>query len=175
MNTNHNEIIKELYDSTVDGLYRFAYFKLQSQEEEIWDLIQESFYKLSLELKSWKKIDNLNAYIYRILWNKIIDFYRKQKSLSLDEHIEVHGDNFIDNSSIENITHAKLEVEKIYRILAWLDDFEKDIFLLRYVEELGPKEIANIYTIPVNTITVRLHRIKEKISSQLIDPNETYE
>jgi len=52
MNRNHNEIIKELYESTIDGLYRFAYFKLQSQEEEILDLIQESFYKLSLELKA---------------------------------------------------------------------------------------------------------------------------
>jgi len=175
MNRNHNEIIKELYESTIDGLYRFAYFKLQSQEEEILDLIQESFYKLSLELKAWKKIDNMNAYIYKVLWNKIIDYYRKQKSVSLDEHIDVHGDTFEGGSNIEDITHAKLEVEKVYRILAWLDGFEKDIFLLRYVEELSPKEISKIYDIPVNTLTVRLHRIKEKVSSHLIDPNETNE
>jgi RNA polymerase sigma factor (sigma-70 family) len=46
-----------------------------------------------------------------------------------------------------------------------LDDFEKDIFLLRFVEEMSPKEIAERYDANVNSITVRLHRLKDKVKS----------
>jgi len=165
MNEDINKIIKELYDENIDSLYRYAYLKLQSKEEEALDIIQEAFYKLAIELNKWKEIDNLKSYIFKMVSNRIIDFHRKNSPVSLEEHINTFWDTFAWNNDIEDITHAKLEVEKIYRILAWIDDFDKDIFLLRYVEWFSPQEIAERYDVKVNNITVRLHRLKEKIKS----------
>lgn len=159
--------LKKLYDENIDSLYRYAYFKLNSSEEDVFDIIQESFYKLGVELSKWKKIDNLKAYIYRIVSNKIIDFYKKNKDVSLEENFENLEDELYEKSDIERTLDAKLEVEKIYHILAWFDTEDKDIFLLRYLEELTPKEIADIYKKDVNAITVKLHRIKTKIKKQI--------
>ena len=169
MNGDTENILKELYDEHVDALYRYAYFKLQSNEEEVLDILQDAFYKLWIELTKGKKIDNPKSYLYRMVSNKVIDFYRKNIPVSLDEQIETIWDTLADSTDVENITHAKLEVEKIYRILAWLDDFDKDIFLLRFVEELSPKEIAQRYDADVNSITVRLHRLKDKVKSHFED------
>jgi RNA polymerase sigma-70 factor (ECF subfamily) len=101
--------------------------------------------------------------------NKIIDFYRKNTPISLDEQVDMLWDIFPDGSNIENEAHAKLEVEKIYRILAGLSDDDRDIFILRYVEELSPREIAERYDTDINTLTVKLHRLKEKIKTSFPD------
>lgn len=165
MNRDTENTLHELYNEHVDALYRYAYFKLQSNEEEVLDIIQEAFYKLWIELTKGKKIDNPKSYLYRMISNKIIDFYRKNVPISLDEQIDAIGGTLVDSTDVEAITHAKLEIEKVYRILSWLDDFDKDIFILRFVEELSPKEIAERYETNVNSITVRLHRLKDKMKS----------
>ena len=46
MNGAAKKLLKELYDEHIDELYRYAFFKLQSNEEEALDIVQESFYKL---------------------------------------------------------------------------------------------------------------------------------
>ena len=169
MNIQVQNKLKSLYDENIDALYRYAYFKMQSNEEQALDIVQEAFCKLWIELTKGKKIDNLKSYIYRMVSNKIIDYYRKNIPLSLEEQIDNFWDSFESTNNISDITYAKLEVEKVYRILAGLDDFDKDIFILRFVEELSPKEIAQRYDADVNSITVRLHRLKEKVKNQFQD------
>jgi DNA-directed RNA polymerase specialized sigma24 family protein len=46
MNGCPNNFFKELYETHIDALYRYAFFKMQSNEEEALDIIQETFYKL---------------------------------------------------------------------------------------------------------------------------------
>lgn len=160
-------MLKELYDQNIDTLYRFAYFKLNGHEQESMDIIHDAFYKVGVELKSGKKIDNLKWYLYRCICNLINDYFRKNKPVSLETTIEETWDIALEESRVEDIADAKLEVEKIYRILAGLNSDDKDMFLLRYVEEMNPKEIAQIYEKDINTITVRLHRIKNKVTRQM--------
>lgn len=169
MNGEVSKVVKEIYDENIDALYRFAYFKMQSNEHEALDIIQDAFYKLWVELTKGKSIENPKSYLYRMVSNKIIDYYRKNTPVSLEEQIETFGDIFSQGSKVEDITHAKLEVEKVYHILAGLDDESKDIFLLRYVEELSPKEIAQRYDMDVNVLTVKLHRLKETVKSHFTD------
>lgn len=164
--------LKKLYDENIDSLYRYAYFKLNSNEDEVFDIIQESFYKLWVELSKWKQIDNLKSYIYRIVSNKIIDFYKKNENISIEENLDTLWNQLVDNTNIENITDAKLEVEKIYHILAWFNEEDQNIFLLRYVEEFSPKEVAKILDKDSNTITVRIHRIKNKLLEKLNNFND---
>lgn len=169
MNGDSKHALRDLYDENIDALYRYVYFKMQSHEEDVLDVIQEAFYKIGIELWWGKKIDNLKAYLYRIVSNKIIDFYRKNKPISLEQQIDDFGDVFQDETDVENIAHAKLEVEKVYHILAGLTSFEKDIFLLRFVEGFSPKDIAQRFDTDVNSVTVRLHRLKEKVKWELED------
>ncbi len=62
---------------------------------------------------------------------------------------------------------AKMEVEKIHALLQEMKEHDKELFILRFVEEYSPQEIAEIYKKPVNAITVRLHRLKLRITAEL--------
>ena len=158
--------LQELYEEYADSLFRFAFFRLDGDRESALDYIQEAFYKLWKSLQEKREIENPRAYLYRIVTNLIIDGSRKDTPFSLEEHIESTG---IEPSYMERENEklsAKMEVEKIYALLATLGSWEREIFILRYVEELSPAEIAEIYGKSVNAITVRLHRLKQRITSE---------
>lgn len=166
MHKKTRKLLEELYDTHVDALYRYAFLKLQSHDQEALDIVQESFYKLWLELENGKDIENPKSYIYRMVSNKIIDFYRKNIPVSLEEQVETFGDIYAGEINVEALTKTKLEIEEVYKILSWLKDFDQDIFLLRFVEWFTPKEIAEKFDMSVNVITVQLHRLKQKIKSK---------
>ena len=77
--------------------------------------------------------------------------------------MEQYGDIYEDDTDLQDDTHVKMEVEKLYKVLDTLPESDKDIFILRYVEDISPKEIAQIHDIDVNSLTVKLHRLKSKV------------
>jgi len=164
-----NEIqLKECFEKYADMLYRLCLFRLHGEELAASDIMQEAFYRAGVELAKWKEIENLKSFIFRIATNLIIDLSRKAKTESLDEKEE--NDEYIPEATIsspENQAHAQIELEKMYTILEELPPEDKNIFLLRYVEEMPPKEIASMLGIDTNALTVRLHRLKNKMAESL--------
>jgi RNA polymerase sigma factor (sigma-70 family) len=55
----------------------------------------------------------------------------------------------------------------MYEILDEMPEEDRDIFILRYVEDITPKEIAEMLELDTNALTVRLHRLKFKIATSL--------
>lgn len=165
MNKKINKLVEELFLEYSDSLFRYCYFKLGTDRELAKDIVEEAFYKLSIALLEWKKIDNHKSYLYKICSNMIIDNSRKNKPISIyDEQIDQSIMSYEDNN--KDKIDAKLEVEKIYRILSKMWEDDKNLFILRFVEEYSPKEIAKILNKPTNNITVKLHRIKSKIQNE---------
>ncbi len=129
-----------LYDKYQPQIYRFIYLKV-SHREEAEDLTHQVF------LKSWEKIDEyrpkgfpFSAWLYRIARNLIIDHYRlKKNNLSIDEVDELKTESQIDLA-----TEKKIETEKIKKAINRLSPEQQDIIILRFVEELSPKETASI-------------------------------
>jgi hypothetical protein len=50
--------------------------------------------------------------------NKIIDFYRKNIPVSLEEQVETFGDIYAGEINVEALTKTKLEIEEVYKILS---------------------------------------------------------
>lgn len=165
MQMNNELQLKECFEKYADMLYRLCLFRLHGDEMWATDLVQESFYRAGLELEKWKKIDNLKSFIFRIATNLIIDQSRKIKIESLDQMEEEN--EYIPNSTFpspERQAHAQMEMERMYGILDELPAPDRDIFLLRFVEDITPKEIAEMLGLDTNALTVRLHRLKKKVA-----------
>lgn len=164
-----NELqLKECFEKYADILYRLCLFRLHGDEMGATDLVQESFYRAWVELEKWKDIQNLKSFVFRIATNLVIDLSRKVKVESLDQKAE--NDEYIPeatHASPEKQAYAQIELEKMYAILDELPVEDKNIFLLRYVEEIPPSEIATLFHLDTNALTVRLHRLKKKVSDSL--------
>jgi RNA polymerase sigma-70 factor (ECF subfamily) len=69
-----------------------------------------------------------------------------------------------DNShqSLGNIIDSK----QVYRLLAELDETYRPIVIMRFIDELSPKEIALVLGLSENVVSVRLNRGIKKLRAR---------
>ena len=156
------EAYSKIYDLYVDKIYRFVFFKVNSKEDA-QDLTSEVFLKTWQYIISGKDINNLNAYLYKVARNLVIDHYRKsvQKDVSLDA-LDQSGENLqIDVKSAiqsQEILEDKIQMEKIQDKLQDLKNEYREIIILRYVDGLSITEIAEIVEKKKGAVRVILYR-----------------
>lgn len=147
------EFIKA-YDDYADAIFRYCLFRVFDREAAS-DLVQETFMKTWEYLASGRQVDNLRAFLYKVANNMVIDLSRKKKSLSLDEMSE-HG--FAPSLDDRPIVEQNIDLGILLKSLEKVDDKYREAVLLRYVEDLSPREIAQICGETANNISVRIHR-----------------
>jgi RNA polymerase sigma-70 factor, ECF subfamily len=150
------EAFAEIYNQYVARIYRFIFFKVSS-EAEAQDLTSEVF------LKTWQyisegeaEIGNLNALLYRIARNCVIDWYRqqnKQPIMSLPEQEE-------EGTTVDTAQQVEInwEVQQVKDCLFKLKDEYREVLVLRFLDELEITEIAQALEKTNGTVRVLIHR-----------------
>ncbi len=159
------EIFMKCYEEQSDALFRFCYFQV-SNREVATDILQDTFTKTWIYLKDGKKIDNLKAFLYQVAKNLIIDYRRKKKAVSLEAITETGIEFKEDDDLKEKIFH---EDEKGFVLdkISQLDEEDREILTLRYVNEMSIKEISETLGITTNNTSVKIHRAVEKMKDIL--------
>lgn len=114
-----------------DKIYRYCYFKVNSKEKAE-DLTQETFLKYFSQTSYINRGKPL-AYLYTIAKNLCIDFYRKNKEEEIYQVITEH----------EEITIFETNYV-IKQAVSTLPEDLQELLLLRFANDLGINEIANI-------------------------------
>lgn len=162
---HQKEAFLAVYDEHADSLFRFVLFKVSNQETA-WDLTQDTFLRVWRMLKRGKEIDNLSAYLYQTAQNVVIDHYRRRKTESLDRLQEAGFEpEFTPRLEPSEAADAK-------RYIEWLSTLEpiyRDVAILRFVDDLPPKEIAERLGVTQNVVSVRLNRVISQIREHFND------
>jgi len=150
----------DLYNSQSDAVFRYCFFRV-SDREQCKDIVQEAFTRLwDAFVKDVENIKNPRALLFRITSNLIIDWYRKKKSVSLDNLLE--SDKIEFGLQIADNSYEQMEIQsegKIFlKYISSLDATYQQVVYLRYVEDMSPKEIADITGLSVNVVSVRINR-----------------
>lgn len=145
-----------------DAIFRFCMMKV-SNVELAEDMTQEVFTRYWQYLRDGKEMTNTRSFLYTIANNMAKDWYKKKKADSLDEKIE--------SGLVPKDKTSGPEVEAEYQeVLAVIDDMEekdKEVLILKHVEGLDPKDIAEILDETANTISVRLNRATKRLQKKL--------
>jgi len=127
-----------LYDSYVEKIYRFIYYKTH-HKETAEDLTSDTFLKALEKINSFKE-GSFQAWLFKIARNTVIDYYRKKKSV-------LNIDDVWDLGKTDNIVkdlEMKEKLEKVYDSFSKLNSIQREIVLLRIWEDMPYKEIAEI-------------------------------
>lgn len=155
--TNNSDIMKQFvkaYDELSDAIFRHCWFRI-GDRERAKDLMQDTFTKSWQYIAEGATVNNLKSFLYRVANNLIIDEYRKKKELSLDRLQEQGFDPGVDDRhKTENTIDARFAINTINQ----LDEKYREVILMRYIDDLAPKEIAEIVGESENNISVRIHR-----------------
>ncbi len=151
------EAFGQFYDLYVARIYRFIFFKVNS-ESDAQDLTSDVFLKLWHYIKEGKEVKNLNALVYMIARNAVIDFYR-QKQRQYDKELP------LDDASATEPAHSPLSehinrslMENVQQGLYDLKDEYREVIVLHYLDQLSISEIATILNKSKGSVRVVLHR-----------------
>ena len=151
--------LEELFKWLNEPLYRYAYVRCGYNRELAEDITQDIF------IKAWIKRSTFNAnksslknWIYIIARNYIIDFYRKKKPVT-SSYNELQDVLKEQGMTIED----ELMLYSIMNKLDSLKDHEKEVIILRYVQDLEIEDIAKITNKNINATKVMIHRAIQKL------------
>lgn len=163
------EAFGEIYELFAERIFRYIYLKV-GNKEEAEDLTQQVFIRTWESLKNFQFRKNpFSSWVYRIAHNLVVDFYRKQKeTLSLNDEIRVE---IVDSLDLDENLYYKEEVKKILKFINQLPEEQKDILMLRFIDDLSYGEIAKIMKKSPLTLRVLQHRALKKLK-ELMNNNE---
>lgn len=156
----------ETFDRFGDAIFRFLVLKV-SNRALAEDLTQDTFMRYWQSLREGKEMVNTRSFIYTIANNLAKDWYKKKKSDSLDAHLE-KGLDPIDQSEADPETSAAYA--EVLGVVDDLEETDRVAILLRHVEGLPPREIAELLGESPNTVSVRLTRALERLRAKLNAP-----
>jgi len=126
------------------------------------DLRQEIYVNIWLGLSQFRGDSKISTWIYRVAVNSALMSMRSSKprieTVSLDFGL-LDASTEIDDAQRENL-------QTLQSLINRLEDIEKAIILL-WLDEYSYDEIAETLGMKRNTVAVKIHRIKEKLSKQI--------
>lgn len=162
------ELIESAYTDYADAIFRHCYLRVSNREVGK-DIMQDAFIKAYQYAQKGEKIDNIRALLYKIANNLIIDYFRKAKETSLEALNEA---GFDPKGSDGNDFGKALDEETIVRTLAKLRPEDRELIIMRYIDDLKPRDIALILGLAPNTVSVRIHRAIKELEPHLKNPHE---
>ncbi len=153
-----------LYDSYVEKIYKFIYYKTLNKELSE-DLTSEVFFN------ALNKINNLSldnessfkSWLYKIAYNKIIDYYRRKKdNSSLKDYLNLWKDNDLWKNFDD-----KNKLKEVLKYLKTLKKEHKEVIIMRIWDDLSFKEISEINWFSVDNCKQIFCRTIKKINGNI--------
>lgn len=165
----------DFYNKQVDKIYRFIYFRVGS-EETAQDLASEAFLKLwqsasggGQNLSNRRvKVENPRALLYQIARNLVTDFYRQKPAF--EAILTSDHPDFLEIPSQEDLMekiNRESELEQIKEAVKKIPAEQQEAVLLRYLDEMEVKEIAQILNKSEGAVRVLVHRGLESLKKVL--------
>ena len=153
------------------------------QEADAWDLSQEVFIKAWNALPRFEAKARFSTWLYRIAHNAVYDWVRKRKIDSAGEfNDEIFEKERIDSASFTTpssgespdttMAHGELRM-KIEVALGKLSAEHREVVVLKDVQGLSYKEIAEVMSSSLGTVMSRLFYARQKLQTLLKDEYES--
>ncbi len=157
-------------------------YNMVHNEQDAWDLAQESFVKAWKSIKRFRRHSSFYTWVYRIVMNVTIDWLRKKQ-------IKGAGSEFDDSIQLKEIDPASRTVPKadplphermerseirvkIDNAIGQLSPEHRAVILMKEIEDMQYHEIAETLGCSIGTVMSRLFYARKKLQNLLRDVYE---
>ena len=144
---------EDFYDRNYKLVMHYLLFKVSSSEVAE-DLLQDSFLKLHKSIMSFNPRQKALPWLFTIVRNTLIDYYRKKKDLPV-ENMDLYRSKELDQSPQE-----KEELEELLKTLA---NDDRRIIENRFFKEKTYEEMAEEESSTLVAMRKRISRILAKL------------
>lgn len=183
---NPKKKFSKIYDQYVEKIYRFVFFRVNSQEtaEDLtskvflkgWEafknkkLIRFASWRVAdknqKEIQSQNEIKNPQAFLYQIARNLVIDYYREKGRTQIvsTEFIPQIAD---PRTNLEEIAKTNSDLEIVKQAMINLKEDYQEVIIWHYLDDLSISEIAEILNKQEGAVRVMLHRALKDLKNEL--------
>ena len=142
--------------------------RMTGTHEDADDLLQDIFLKIWTALPSFRGEAQLYTWVWRIATNETLNWLRREKLRaalrfsSVDAEMErrIQADPFFNGTEAQR---------KLMRAVAKLPDKQRQVFVMRWWDELSYEEMAQITGTSVGALKASYHIAQEKLRLNLSD------
>jgi RNA polymerase sigma-70 factor, ECF subfamily len=135
-------------------------------QDEAFDLAQEIFVRVYERLDTCEDPEKFQSWLTRIARNACIDHLRRQKArpprqdIPADEMYNLKGNTA--DPELDWVRNSRKKL--VYRALQELSEINREIILLKDIQELPLDEIASMLELPVGTVKSRSSRARIELA-----------
>ncbi len=160
MSGSNKSFIKN-YEQYLDKIYNYIWYRVGFDSEISEDLCSEIFLKAYRKYESFDQSRSFQAWIYAIAKNHLLNHYRSRgREASLEEISEMHVDEI-------SKLNKNLEINELIKQIYRLDEYSKEVLLLKYVDDFSNKEISELLNKDINAVRVQISRALEKLKRNI--------
>jgi RNA polymerase sigma-70 factor (ECF subfamily) len=148
----------ELYNRHYDAVFRAA-LRVTGNPADAEDVLQTVFLRVLAQGDDIEAAPPPVAYFRRAAVNAAVDLLRRRAVRA--------GSVYDDEAPHAAVEPPSLLKEQLRRALATLDGDDAALFLLRHVEGLSIDELAGMFQLEKNNVSVRLHRIRHRLQAEI--------
>ncbi|MFV2066922.1 MAG: RNA polymerase sigma factor [Pirellulales bacterium] len=152
---------RELYEACHPAVYRLMLRMVGRQEAD--DLTQQAFLQAFRRLEQFGGRSRFETWLYRLAVNEALQHLRKESRSKQQHLVEEPADHRREGGE------AMVNKELLERALQRLDPDLRSVFLLREVEKLGYRDLADVMDVPEGTIASRLNRARRLLQDHLVE------
>lgn len=131
--------ITALYEKNRLGVFRFLYYRV-GDPQIAEDLTSEVFLRMITALEKYQpQSASFEAWLYQIARNLAIDHYRKA---SVRNHVPLEDNLTVETQDVDKTVDRNLTHELLRRALAKLNEIQRDVVVLRFVNGLSIAVVA---------------------------------
>jgi len=157
-------------------------WQLTRNADDSMDVAQEVFIRAYRSLSSFKGKSRFSTWLHRIILNTCVDYIRREKRHRANridfndprdkDHDQatsaMESESAIDPNQREMIYQSQIQ-KQVLEALTHLSGRQRDVFVLRYYQDLELKEIAEALRCSEGAIKRHLHRCHCRLKELLRD------
>lgn len=164
-----------LYDRYEPRLIRYIKYTSMVGDEQAMDILQDAFIKIWQNLNDFNQSMKLSSWIYRIVHNETISYWRHNKSYGKNRKVKFN--NIPIGNPLDDLETNEDKERKdflTHEVLDLLPLKYKTVLVLKFMEGMRYQEISDILKIPEGTVAIRINRAKKRFVKIASDKNISF-
>jgi RNA polymerase sigma-70 factor (ECF subfamily) len=157
-----------------EKLTRYAR-RFLSRQEDIVDLVQDTFIKAYTHIQSFDTTLRFSPWIYRIAHNVFVNELRRKEKFTSSWFDPDTILPFLPASERADTETLSADLmQEIDTLLAQLSPKYREVIVLHFLESMSYQEISDVLRVSVTTVGVRIMRAKAQLKKLFNEQNHIY-
>ncbi len=163
----------EVYESHQNLVFNLCLNYLQNKQEAE-EVVQDIFVKIHAKLPYFESKSSVKTWIYRISINQCLDVLRakkRQKRFAFLSHFFNEKNELVYDPPDFNHPGVQLEdqeaLEHLFKKINGLPEKQRTALILKYLDDLPQREIAEIMSISQKAVESLLQRAKQNLEKKM--------